>query len=111
VAFDPQSPLCSVEDIPENGSKGFSLDKHKTIFAIRKDGQVYVYKNTCPHAGLELNWMPDRFLDRDKEYILCSAHGAMFEISSGFCIAGPCAGSSLQPVAHTVEDGRIYLQR
>ncbi|RLA47365.1 MAG: Rieske (2Fe-2S) protein [Gammaproteobacteria bacterium] len=104
------SPLCAVSDIPEGGSKGFNLDKHASVFAVRKDDQVFVYKNSCPHAGLELNWVPDRFLDRDKEYILCSAHGAMFEIYSGFCIAGPCAGAELSPVDFQIKNDRIYLQ-
>ncbi|MBV1931387.1 MAG: Rieske (2Fe-2S) protein [Porticoccaceae bacterium] len=110
MAFDPQTPLCAVEDIPEDGSKGFALDERSTIFAVRKDGKVFIYHNSCPHAGLELNWVPDRFLDRDKEYILCTAHGAMFEIASGLCIGGPCAGASLRQLAHTIKDEQIYLQ-
>lgn len=107
---DKQSALCAVEDIPEGGSKGFAFDEHSTVFAVRKQGELFFYRNSCPHAGLELNWMPDRFLDRDKKFILCTAHGAMFEIASGLCIAGPCAGSSLKQVAHFVEEGLIYLQ-
>ena len=106
---DQPGALCAIEDIPEDGCKGFTLGTRATIFAVRKDGEVYIYWNTCPHQSMELNWMPDRFLDRDKEFILCTAHGALFDIASGLCVAGPCAGSGLKPVAHAIEDRLIYL--
>ena len=106
---DLNNPLCSFDDIPEGGGKGFALSQCKHIFATRKGNSVYIYRNNCPHKGLPLNLLPDRFLDRDRQYILCSAHGALFEISSGLCIAGPCTGSSLKPVAHIVEDRQIFI--
>ena len=102
--------LCDIDDIAEGTSKGFDLDADGGVFAVRKDGVVYCYRNRCPHAGLELNWAPDRFLDRDKEYILCTAHGAMFDITSGLCIAGPCAGAELLPVDYQIVDRKIQLQ-
>lgn len=106
-----EQALCAVDDIPDGGSKGFTLDdKHTAIFAVRKGSEVYLYRNICPHAGFELNWTPDKFLDRNREYIMCSAHGALFDISTGSCFAGPCAGSRLSPVAHTIEKGQVYLQ-
>jgi naringenin degradation protein FdeD len=110
--FDLDTPLClcALDDIPDGGSKGFTLGKHNSIFAVRQDRCIYIYRNTCPHAGLELNWTPDRFLDRDREYILCSSHGALFNIASGFCIAGPCAGSELTRVDFEIIENRIYLQ-
>ena len=101
--------LCAVDDIPADGAKGFQLDKFNSIFAVRKAGELYLYRNRCPHARLELNWMPDRFLDRSRDHIMCAAHGALFEIDSGDCISGPCPGTSLSPVAHSIVDGQLYL--
>lgn len=101
--------LCAVDDIEDGGSKGFTLDKFTSVFAVRRGEAVYVYRNTCPHAGFELNWTPDKFLDRNREHIMCSAHGALFEITTGHCFAGPCTGSRLSPVGYIVEDGLIYL--
>jgi len=101
--------LCAVDDIPTGGAKGFQLDKFNSIFAVRKEGELYLYRNRCPHARLELNWMPDRFLDRSRDYIMCAAHGALFQIDSGKCISGPCPGTQLSPVAHTIVDGQLYL--
>ncbi|MBL4782032.1 MAG: Rieske (2Fe-2S) protein [Porticoccaceae bacterium] len=101
--------LCAVDEIPSDGAKGFQLNKLNSIFAVRKDDALYLYRNRCPHARLELNWMPDRFLDRNRDYILCAAHGALFEIDSGDCVYGPCPGTRLSPVAHTIIDGQLYL--
>jgi len=72
---------------------------------------LYLYRNRCPHAGLPLNWAPDRFLDSTRRFILCAAHGAMFAIDSGDCIAGPCPGASLTAVPHDIDDqGDIWLE-
>jgi len=109
VASDSRQALCALDDIPVDQSRGFQLDRFVSIFAVRKSDRLYLYKNRCPHAGLELNWTADRFLDRDGMYILCSAHGAMFSIESGECIAGPCTGAYLEPVNFSISDGWIYL--
>lgn len=101
--------LCFVEDVSQGASRGFNIENAPNLFAVRRGEQVYLYRNLCPHAGFELNWMPDKFLDIDNEYILCSAHGAMFDIASGYCIAGPCAGANLHAVRFHVADGGIYL--
>jgi len=101
--------LCAIDDIPSDGAKGFQIHKFNSIFAVRKGDKLYLYRNRCPHARLELNWMPDRFLDRNRDHILCAAHGALFEIDSGDCISGPCPGTRLDPVAHTIVDGQLYL--
>ena len=53
------------------------------------------YVNRCAHQSLPLNYLPDRFLTHDGSMILATAHGAIFEKSTGFCVSGPCAGRSL----------------
>jgi nitrite reductase/ring-hydroxylating ferredoxin subunit len=53
--------------------------------------------------------LPDQFLDIDGGFIQCSVHGALFQIENGFCVRGPCAGQSLQPVALEISDGQVYL--
>jgi len=101
--------LCALMDIPEGGSKGFGDGTAESVFAVCKDGTVHVYRNRCPHAGAPLNWMPHRFLDRTGEYIICSAHGALFDIHSGSCVAGPCPGQSLVRVPFENRDGELWL--
>ncbi|HLS97706.1 MAG: Rieske (2Fe-2S) protein [Porticoccaceae bacterium] len=102
--------LCALADVPDNGSLGFGDGSTDSVFAVRRGGEVHVYRNRCPHAGAPLNWMPHRFLDRTREHIICSAHGALFDIASGACVAGPCPGQSLTPVAFEVrDDGELWL--
>mgnify|MGYP000117912855 FL=1 len=104
--------LCAVDDIPENGSAGFMLEmngKNVHVMAIRKNGEVYVYENECPHVGVPLDFRPGEFLDADKEHIMCSTHGALFVIETGECIDGPCFGDHLIQINAEVRDGSVYL--
>ena len=41
--------------------------------------------------------------------ILCSSHGALFEKSTGLCVAGPCAGRALAPLALDVRGALVML--
>ena len=41
--------------------------------------------------------------------ILCNSHGALFEKSTGYCVAGPCAGQALERVALEIADGYVLL--
>ena len=79
-------------------------------FVVRRGNQVFAYVNRCPHAGHPLNWLPDRFLTSDNALILCGSHGALFEIATGVCVEGPCAGRSLQQIAVREENGYVLLE-
>lgn len=79
-----------------------------SLFAIRKQGKVYVYKNRCPHRGVPLNWQPDAFLDDSESLIRCASHGALFTIEEGQCVAGPCEGKELESVFCTEDAEGIW---
>jgi nitrite reductase/ring-hydroxylating ferredoxin subunit len=100
--------LCHVDDLREPGAKGYQVGG-SSLFAVKRDGQIYVYRNSCPHLGVELNWLEDQFLDSDNALIQCATHGALFEIETGACIAGPCRGQRLQTIAHQLIDGTITI--
>ena len=100
--------LCRLDDIADPGSKGFEFDD-RSIFLIRRGDTVHGYLNSCPHTRGPLDWIEGQFLDLAKQHIVCATHGALFRISDGHCIAGPCAGDSLTPVALALRDGAIYL--
>jgi nitrite reductase/ring-hydroxylating ferredoxin subunit len=65
-------------------------------FIIFFDGQYYAYKNKCQHLAVELDWNNNDFFEEEEEFIVCSTHGAIYEPSSGKCLAGPCAGKNLE---------------
>ncbi|MEM7430629.1 MAG: Rieske (2Fe-2S) protein [Pseudomonadota bacterium] len=79
-------------------------------FVVRQGDNVYAYQNVCSHVGHPLNWAPDSFLTKDRSAIICSSHGAMFEIESGLCVAGPGLGRSLRKVETEVRNGEIYVR-
>lgn len=100
--------LCAPDELAEGQSRGFEVVGEK-LFAVRKDGQLYAYRNRCPHRGIPLEWLPDQFLDHSASLIQCATHGALFLIESGECVAGPCAGQSLQELAIREDDQGIWV--
>lgn len=106
-----ETPLCRLNDIPDGEGKGFTLPGRNAeldIFVIRKGAQVFGYVNSCPHAWTPLDWSPDRFTNMGKTHILCGTHGAVFEIESGLCTAGPCNGDRLTPFPVAVINGGVF---
>ncbi len=104
--------VCALADIADPGSRGFVIkrgDWPMHGFVVRQNDAVFAYLNVCPHAGRMLNWGPDRFLTRDQLMIMCSAHGAVFEISTGLCVAGPCMGDRLSGIETRIENGQVVV--
>jgi len=100
--------LCRIGDIPESGARGFEIDG-RALFAVHHRGHFFVYENRCPHRGVPLDWMPDQFLDFDRNFIQCATHGALFKIEDGECIAGPCNGQHLVPVGFKLVGDELVL--
>ena len=103
-------PLCQTDEISDPGSKSFEIKQGRetlSLFVVHKDGNFSAYINSCPHTGVNLDWQEDQFLDMDNMFIQCSTHDALFEIDTGLCVAGPCVGDSLQPIALDIHDGQI----
>ncbi len=79
----------------------------KHLIAIRQGEAAYLYTNSCPHIGAPLDFKPGQFLNLEKTHILCSNHGAMFEITSGKCISGPCINKHLESIKSVIKEGII----
>ncbi|TBU89448.1 Rieske (2Fe-2S) protein [Phytopseudomonas dryadis] len=101
--------LCAPHELPEAQSRGFVVAGTQ-LFAVRKDGDVFVYRNRCPHRGVPLEWHAEQFLDPSASLIRCARHGALFLIDSGECVAGPCEGQSLSAVASRETDDGIWVE-
>jgi naringenin degradation protein FdeD len=104
--------LCRLEDIPDGQARGFTLDRPEgpqDIFIYRAGATARAFVNSCPHQGTPLDWVADQFIAPDGEHFLCATHGALFATLDGTCIAGPCLGDRLQPVAVAVEDGWVTI--
>lgn len=113
---DPQHQsrrICLGADLPERGlGVRYQLrrgDQLYLAFVIRYHQKVYSYLNSCAHLSIELDWTPGHLFDLDARYLICSTHGALFEPESGLCVAGPCIGKSLTPVAVGEIDNVVLL--
>lgn len=106
--LDQELPLCALSDLAEQEAMEM-LVEGRQLFALRVDNHIYAYWNICPHMGIPLNWVPNRFLDFDKALIQCSSHGALFNIETGKCIAGPCNGESLTAVELRRDKDRYFI--
>lgn len=105
--------ICRSEAL-RDGGKGvrFALRAHggeEKGFAVRHEGRVCAFVNTCPHMGTDLDWQPGEFFEASGLYLVCSTHGALFEPRTGFCVAGPCRGASLEPLEVRERDGEVFL--
>jgi len=78
-------------------------------FAVRHQGRIHAWRNRCPHQGTPLDWDPGWFFADDGRHLACATHGALFEPGSGLCVAGPCRGARLTPVALIERDGELFL--
>ena len=110
--MDLERVLFPLREIADPGARAFTRgggDWPLRGFVVRRGDEVRAYVNHCPHAGFPLNWQPDRFLAPGGTLILCVMHGALFEIESGLCVSGPCAGQRLRPIAVRVEMGCVML--
>ena len=104
--------LCNINDIPFDGSTGFTITIGSIdirIIAISHQGRFYTYINSCPHIANPLDLKPGIFLDVLKENIICSRHGALFRIRDGRCTYGPCLGKKLISVNNRNRRGKIFI--
>ena len=100
-----------LDEVDDPGCREFSIgdgDWPFRGFVVRQGDEVFAYQNFCMHVGHPLNWQPDSFLTKDLSAIICASHGALYDITSGECFAGPCKGRALRSVDIDVRDGVIY---
>ncbi len=106
--------LCDATELAEKG-RAFVFDvRHfhepARAFALRVDGRVVAYLNRCVHVPTELDWTPGEFLDAEREFIICSIHGAVYRPHDGRCAGGPCGRGRLTPLIVEEDGGDIWWQ-
>jgi nitrite reductase/ring-hydroxylating ferredoxin subunit len=104
--------VCALADLPDPGCRSFTLGDGELplrCFVVRRGGEVHGYVNRCPHAGHPLNWRPDRFFSLDGAHLQCNSHGALFDIATGECVAGPCTGRALTRIRLRIENDAVWV--
>jgi nitrite reductase/ring-hydroxylating ferredoxin subunit len=112
VAVPEPQPLCASAELKERGQAVvfdvLQWGEPARAFALRYDGRVVAYLNRCLHVPAEMDWQPGEFLDGDKEFIMCSIHGAVYEPQTGRCAGGPCGRGKLTVIDAFERDGQVY---
>ena len=108
-----QRVICA-SDALVDGGRGvrFALARHSAsmaAFAIRYEGRVRAYLNSCAHIPIELDWLEGEFFDKSGLYLICATHGATYHPATGHCIMGPCKGQRLVALNVAERDGCVYL--
>jgi nitrite reductase/ring-hydroxylating ferredoxin subunit len=109
--IDVTRVLCRVAEL-EGRCREFRLgtgDWPLRGFVVQVGDEVRAYVNRCAHLNYPLNYMPDQFLSPDGSVIQCFVHGAIFDKSTGYCIAGPCSGLSLITLPVHIQQGYVLL--
>jgi len=90
-------PLCQVKEIPENGAKTVAFFERE-VLALKVEGNLKVYLNSCPHLGGSLR--------REGDKLICQSHNSEFDCRTGQCLRGPAhPDSRLLCVPTFLEDG------
>ena len=104
-------PLATIED---GRARSFVVQLRAGRFhgfVVRRGGEVFGYVDRCPHMGLPLAQTLDDYVAPGGGLILCSWHGALFEIATGACAGGPCGGQRLTLWPVEVIDGIMTTAR
>lgn len=77
------------------------------LLVTQADGGLRAYVNACPHQYLPLDYRSDQLLSANGTMLMCSAHGARFDICTGAAVEGADCG--LDPVPVVVMDGMVVI--
>lgn len=104
--------LCASDALQERGrAHSFDVLQYRQparAFALRFDGQVVAYLNRCAHVPTEMDWQEGEFLDGDKQFIMCSIHGAVYDPLTGRCVSGMCGRMGLTKIEVQERGGQVY---
>ncbi len=101
--------LGPLDQIADGKARSFVLEMRAGRFhgfVLRVGDTAHGYVDRCPHMGMPLAQTLDDYVHEGR--ILCSWHGAVFDIASGMCIGGPCQGGRLAQWPIEIRDGTIF---
>lgn len=105
--------ICASAELAEGGDGvRFAVKTawgEETGFVVRYRGEPRAFVNRCAHVPVELDWQAGKFFDDSGAFLMCTVHGALYDPSSGYCVAGPCRGGRLPPLSVIERDGTVFL--
>jgi nitrite reductase/ring-hydroxylating ferredoxin subunit len=115
--MDELFAICRTFEIDDHDARGFVLkrvvadgESERWPIIVTRKGQIfYGFENKCPHAGERLDVNSGEFMDEAGNFLVCSKHGAQFDLDTGFCFSGACQNKSLTPIKIVVDDGDVCV--
>lgn len=110
----PRFKRLHINEIPQGGAIGVEIWRGENaeelirIIVCKEESMVYAWVNRCPHAGWPLENIDGNFLFTDTGDIICSGHGAVFDVTDGRCWGGPGRGMPLTAFPF-VQDGEFIV--
>src|ERR1700692_335949 len=94
--------ICASEELVDGGDgvRHQAVDKggEGTVFFVRYDGKPFGSLNRRAHVARGLDCSEGKFFESSGLYLMCAAHGAIYEPDTGKCVGGPCRGARLRRV-------------
>lgn len=106
-------PVGLINELQDGGDAiVFDIDKENFLngFVIKYQGELFAYRNQCPHNGSQLDWTPGKVFDETGEWLVCATHGAIFHPQNGRCAAGPCVNQRLISLPVRLQDEQILVR-
>lgn len=94
--------ICRSDEIKEKEGQRYYVNNVE-IAVFKVNGEIFALNNICPHQHSALIY--DGFIEQG--YIVCPAHGWMFDLKTGKL---PSGGKGLESYPVMIVDGNIYVK-
>lgn len=106
------TPVCAADQVTAVHPLTVTTEKGSfPLLVIRaRDGAgdgFRAYVNACPHQYLPLNYRGEQLLSADGTMLMCTAHGARFDLLTGAAVAGADCGLDVVPLQ--LVDGMLVI--
>lgn len=105
----PGTPVCEAAQVKGVLSLSVTTDRGAfPMLVLWTGGVLRAYVNACPHQYLPLDWRSGQLVSADGTMLICSAHGARFDIRTGAVVEGAECGLDAVPVR--VVEGMVVIR-
>lgn len=105
--------VCLESDLIEGVARSFQYCRDgvkREGLILRAAHEIVAFENACRHLPVSLDGGTGDFLITDQNHLICHAHAATYEVSTGLCVRGPCAGLSLKRIPVTISKNEIWIE-
>ncbi|MFV0385632.1 Rieske (2Fe-2S) protein [Paracoccus sp. (in: a-proteobacteria)] len=95
----PGTVICAADDVTGVHALTVATGKGDFPILVARSGNGFcAYVNACPHQYLPLDYRGRQLQSADGTMILCTNHGARFDLATGVAVDGADCGLDRVPV-------------